>query len=121
MTALSWPQSVNQVMQIGLIDKVWAQLQKDFALEAIPFDELEGFEPVNLEQIYHALYPIVKKHIQQNFSVITQLLYRMSISEERVTKHLALWPDDAAHAITYLMVCREAEKVILRQNFSSKK
>ena len=117
MNELSWPLA-TEVSKLDLTPKVWQQITKDFTLEAIDFDVKAELTPTNLDHIYQLLYPIIKRLIEHDFSAISQLLYRMAISEERVAKHIALSPDDSAHAITYLMVCRECEKVLLRTQFS---
>lgn len=117
MNALSWPLA-SEVTKLNLIPKVWQQIEKDFALEAIDFNVEAEVNSSNLDHIYQLLYPIIKELIEHNFAAISQLLYRMAISEERVAKYIALSPDDSAHAITYVMVLRECEKVLLRTQFS---
>ena len=99
-----------------LVPLVWAQVQKDFAMEAL---ELKPVEVATLDQIYAVIYPEVVKHIQYDFNAIMRLLYRIDISENKVKKQMDLMPDDTAAAISTLIVKREIQKVVLRKQYSS--
>lgn len=118
MNALEWPKVVQQVAVPNFYKLVWQQVCKDFRLEAIEIGLSADENPLSLDEIYRLLYPKVKQLIEQHFTLVSQLLYRMAISEERISNQLDLSPNDSAHAITYTMVCREAEKVLWRTQLS---
>ncbi len=99
-----------------LVPLVWAQVQKDFWMEALDLQEAS----VNtLDEIYAILYPVLIKYIHSDFNAVMRLLYRIDISEIKVKKQMDLMPDDTAQALCTLIVKREIQKVILRKQFSS--
>lgn len=98
-----------------LVPMVWAQVQKDFAMEAIA---LETSTVNNLDDIYAILYPEITKHIQGDFNAVMRLLYRIDISELKVKKQMDILPDDTPAALCTLIIKREIQKVILRKQYS---
>ncbi|MGB0390965.1 MAG: hypothetical protein ACPGRC_08565 [Salibacteraceae bacterium] len=99
-----------------LVLLVWAQIQKDFLLEAI---EIENKSISTLDDIYEILYPLIGSLITTNFNSIMRLLYRIDISESKVKKGMDLMPDDTGKAISTLILKREIQKVLLRKQYSS--
>lgn len=113
-----WQDSHQDVIQKypDLISLVWAQVQKDFSMEAL---DLTVAQVATLDDVYRILYPEITKHIQYDFNAVMRLLYRIDISELKVQKQMDLMPDDTAAAISSLIVKREIQKVVLRKQFSS--
>ena len=99
-----------------LTERVWAQAQKDFAMEAL---DLENRHVTTLDEIYAIIYPEITRYIQQDFNAIMRLLYRIDISELKVKKQMDLMPDDTAAALSTLILKREIQKVVLRKQYSS--
>tara|TARA_R110002050_G_scaffold149463_1_gene276060 strand:+ start:107340 stop:107702 length:363 start_codon:yes stop_codon:yes gene_type:complete len=118
MKALQWQKS-NQELVVkypDLTQKVWAQVIKDFSLEAMEINEIEV---TTLDEIYNQVYPEVTRFIKFDFNALMRLLYRIDISELAVKKQMDLMPDDTAQAISSLIVKREIQKVVLRKQFSA--
>ena len=99
-----------------LISLVWAQVQKDFATEAL---DIRSDKVDTLDAIYRVIYPEITKHIQFDFNAVMRLLYRIDISEGKVKRQMDLTPDDTAKAISTLIINREIQKVVLRKQFCS--
>jgi len=98
-----------------LVKLVWAQVQKDFSLEAM---EISDVSVNTLDEIYANVYPQVSNFIKFDFNSLMRLLYRIDISEFSVKKQMDLMPEDTAQAISTLIVKREIQKVVLRKQFS---
>jgi hypothetical protein len=118
MGALEWQNSNHElvVKYPDLIEQVWAQVLKDFSLEAMDITESEV---ATLDDIYHNVYPEVLRFIKFDFNSLMRLLYRIDISEFSVKKQMDLMPNDTAEAISTLIVKREIQKVVLRKQFST--
>ncbi|MFT4752762.1 MAG: hypothetical protein ACI9GM_001033 [Salibacteraceae bacterium] len=99
-----------------LVTLVWAQVQKDFSMEAL---SLVNNNVTTLDAVYGAIYPEITQYIQSNFNTVMRLLYRIDISEAKVKLQMDLMPDDTAQALATLIVKREIQKVVLRKQFSS--
>ena len=70
-----------------LISLVWAQVQKDFATEAL---DIRSDKVDTLDAIYRVIYPEITKHIQFDFNAVMRLLYRIDISEGKVKRQMEL-------------------------------
>jgi len=118
MGTVQWQES-NQELVVkypDLTEQVWAQVLKDFSLEAM---EINESKVSTLDDIYRNVYPEVSRFIKYDFNSLMRLLYRIDISELSVKKQMDLMPNDTAEAISTLIVKREIQKVVLRKQFSS--
>ena len=117
MNELIWQNDHHDVLSKypDLVKLVWAQVQKDFSLEAM---EITGANVNSLDEIFAKVYPEVSNFIKFDFNALMRLLYRIDISEYSVKKQMDLMPDDTSNAISTLIVKREIQKVVLRKQFS---
>lgn len=117
MNELNWQNNNHEVLTQypDLVSLVWAQIQKDFSLEAMVISE---GQVSSLDEIFEQVYPEVAKFIKYDFNALMRLLYRIDINELSVKKQMDLMPDDTANAISTLIVKREIQKVVLRKQFS---
>ena len=118
MTGLVWQNNNKEVLSEipNLVELVWQQIHKDFALEALTITEIEV---VTLDDIYKQVYPEVSRLIKYDFNALMRLLYRIDISENAVRNQMALMPDDTPNAVSTLIVKREIKKIVLRKQFSA--
>lgn len=74
----------------------------------------QHFEELNPQDLFEAVYRSVSKLIESNG--LSELLYRVDISEEQAT--VCMNSGDPVFALTQTILKREAQKVIFRRQYS---
>tara|TARA_B100000780_G_C21090377_1_gene439426 strand:- start:463 stop:813 length:351 start_codon:yes stop_codon:yes gene_type:complete len=102
------------VDQENIIPSLIQQIKKDFALQGYPIDDF-GVEPV---QFFNLLYSKTQEFIESDFPALLNILYRIDISERKVSSRLSVSESDTAKVLIELIVEREIQKINLRNRFN---
>jgi len=71
---------------------------------------------MNEEQLHQLLATEINRLIQENFSWLVHLLYRMDISEKKIRSLLREYPDNSAGSIiARLVIERQKQKLIYKK------
>ena len=104
--------------RIDIIKRTADQIIKDFDLigEVISFS---GVPESAYEELSGQIEPIMSNLMQANMSKFLSVLYRIDLSEEKVSDAILIG-ELAAHQITHLILERELLKVVTKQYFKDK-
>ncbi len=95
------------------------QLKKDFDNCGVSSDFMEKMIP-EFDFILNLLSEEIVRIIKNTNDKLTELLYRIDISELQIKKLSKLNPDEAFHQIVAeLMIERELQKVVIKQFYKS--
>lgn len=103
-----------------LLEKVVQQIQKDFNWFSFTI-VFEGQAEVSAyQQLFDQILPLVEEMLNDNYTKLLSLLYRIDIDEAFLNKRLK----EVAHAdtdevIADLIIKRELQKVIIREAYSA--
>jgi len=90
----------------------------EFQLEAI--FAIKELDVLRSESVYAELSAFINKLLLTNFERLVQLLYRIDVSEMRLKSLLKDNPkEDAGNIIASLIIERQAQKIISRQQFKN--
>ncbi len=90
----------------------------EFQLEAI--FAIKELEVLRSESVYAELSAFINKLLLTNFERLVQLLYRIDVSEMRLKSLLKDNPkEDAGNIIASLIIERQAQKIISKQQFKN--
>ncbi|MGB1269508.1 MAG: hypothetical protein ACPG45_07195 [Flavobacteriaceae bacterium] len=110
----------NQLLDLAVSETLYEslinQLNKDFALSNV--DECIS-ETVIPSELQKKLYSIVEGLIQNEFNSFLNLLYRIDLSEQQITKQVAQTQVAYIEQVTFLILKREWQKVWLKNKYSS--
>lgn len=107
--------------RVDLIQKVVEQIQKDFNWFnfEISFDGKQRDESA-YQKLYKQILPIVEEMLNDNYPKLMAMLYRIDLEEDFVNRKLKEIPNaDTDEVITDLIIKRELQKVIIREQYSS--
>lgn len=98
-----------------LIKKVIEQLKKDFNWFSYNL-VLEGKEETPYLELFNKILPIIDSLLNDNYTKLLSLLYRIDIEEDFLNKKLKENKHaDTAEIITDLIIKRALQKVIIRE------
>ncbi|MGZ3862027.1 MAG: hypothetical protein ACXVPN_06740 [Bacteroidia bacterium] len=97
---------------IIILEETVKQIQKDLAFFSLPV-VFTGNKSSAYEELFGQIKPHVKKLMDENFSQLLSVLYRIDINE----KQLRTDKDQVDH-ITDLIIKRCLQKVVFRKLFS---
>lgn len=103
-----------------LIEKVVAQIQKDFNWFnlQIHFDSSSDVSPY--QQLYQQILPLVDELLNDDYPKLLAMLYRIDLDEEFLNRQLKATPNaDTDEVISDLIIKRELQKAIIREIYSS--
>lgn len=106
---------VNAVDQ-DLYDALIGQLNKDFVLANLEYVIVKDCNPELLKQ---KLELIVAKLVNNEFDSFLNLLYRVDLSEHKITELSKENQEIYITSISYLILKREWQKVWFKKNYSS--
>lgn len=114
--------SLNEVVKYfnreDLIQKVIEQIKKDFNLFSYNII-LEGKEITPYLELFHQILPIIDDLLNDNYTKLLSLLYRIDIEEDFLNKKLKENQHaDTAEIITDLIIKRALQKVIIREMYN---
>ena len=95
------------------------QLQKDFSEFSITIS-FNGTEPDPYDYLVGQLTLVLEKLLETRREVLMNLLYRIDLSEEQVSKCVSTSMNETATALARLILERELKKVLLRNYFKNK-
>lgn len=103
-----------------VIDHLLRQLEKDLEIENNSLSC--QFENGNLfEKIHTLILPVVEKNIQQNYGNFISKLYRIDVSEQKISDALKNnSSSDYAVVITKLILQKEMQKIITRLVYANR-
>ncbi len=103
-----------------VIDHLLRQLEKDLEIENNSLTC--QFENGNLfEKIHTLILPVVEKNIQQNYGNFISKLYRIDVSEQKISDALKnKSSSDYADVITKLILQKEMQKIITRLVYANR-
>lgn len=99
-----------------LYTKLIEQLNKDLQMSNLDYKFETTIIPAELKKMLNEL---LNNLIKNNYDDYLNLLYRIDISEQTLLKLKPKSIEDTIEQITYLILKREAQKVWLKQNFST--
>jgi len=104
-----------------LLEKVVIQIQKDFNWFSFTIIFSEETETSPYQQLYEQILPMVDEMLNDNYTKLLSLLYRIDIGEDFLNRRLKeIFNADTDEVITDLIIKRELQKVIIRDMYSSK-
>ena len=102
----------------NLIQKVIEQIKKDFNWFSYNII-LEGKEITPYLELFHQILPIIDDLLNDNYTKLLSLLYRIDIEEDFLNKKLKENQHaDTAEIITDLIIKRALQKVIIREMYN---
>ncbi len=109
----------QQLMKEDLFTLFKTQLQKDFEVSGIPTDFIKEL-PSNFGLLRTELIVQLKPVLKNTYSSLSNLLYRVDISESQVKKYEQTNPElNFEEQIAELIIKRILQKVILKKRFSN--
>ncbi|MCB9360735.1 MAG: hypothetical protein H6587_03780 [Flavobacteriales bacterium] len=104
-----------------LLEKVVAQIQKDFNWFNFTITFKEDKDESPYQQLYKQILPLVDEMLNDDYIKLMSLLYRIDIEEDFLNRKLK----ENAHAdtdevIADLIIKRELQKVIIKEMYSAK-
>ena len=115
--------NLNEVVKYfnreDLIQKVIEQLKKDFNWFSYNL-VLEGKEETPYLELFNKILPIIDDLLNDNYTKLLSLLYRIDIEEDFLNKKLKENKHaDTAEIITDLIIKRALQKVIIREVYNN--
>ncbi|MEO6883698.1 MAG: hypothetical protein ABI199_06715 [Bacteroidia bacterium] len=103
-----------------IIQQTAQQTQKDFGM--LNFEILfSGNQETAYQELFVQIQTIVCKLLQQNYQQLMDVLYRIDVSEKKISETLKnLDAKTLPDIITALILNRELQKVIIRNTYSLK-
>lgn len=98
------------------VKPVKQQLAKDLFVLGEEFNLLEKCEDFTC--IFQTLTKVLKKYIENNKTGLMNFLYRVDVSEKRISKALDTSKENADELLAELVIKRELQKVLFREKFS---
>ncbi len=101
-----------------IIEQTYKQIQKDFGQYSVELKQMEAADTA-LESLFNCVQPEVKALVEHNYSKLVQILYRVDLEETLVSR--ALLEEDmstALNQISVLIIHRELQKVLIRNQYS---
>src|SRR5690606_13465764 len=115
---LSLNEFVKYFNREDLIQKVIEQIKKDFNWFSYNII-LEGKEITPYLELFHQILPIIDDLLNDNYTKLLSLLYRIDIEEDFLNKKLKENQHaDTAEIITDLIIKRALQKVIIREMYN---
>ncbi len=103
-----------------LIEKVVAQLQKDFDWFNIEIIFNPSSETSPYQQLYQQILPYIDELLNDDYPKLMAMLYRIDLDEGFLNRQLKLTPNaDTDEVITDLIIKRELQKVIIRELYNA--
>ncbi len=104
-----------------LLEKVVAQIQKDFDWFNFKIVFSEDEEQTPYQKLYQEILPLIEEMLNDDYPKLMSVLYRIDIGEDFLNKKLKETPNaDTDEVITDLILKRELQKVIIREIYSGK-
>ena len=95
----------------NLYPKLIEQLNKDFRLAGVNEEFSSSIQPENL---HNYLHKVVHDIINNQFSDYLNLLYRIDISESKLSKLDGSNLEELSNQVSYLILKRECQKVLFK-------
>ena len=110
----------NQLSRKDLFDIFKAQLIKDFEQCNFPADFVAHLQPDYAEILERIASELQRNERKSDFS-LSQLLYRVDISETQLNKYLAQKKNEGFyHVVAELLIKRVLQKVVIRKYYRNK-
>lgn len=102
-----------------LLIKVVEQIKKDFNWFSFTIT-FSGDEETPYQKLFNEILPLVDELLNDDYSKLLSLLYRIDIDEEMLNRKLKENTQvDTHELITDLIIKRELQKIIIREIYSS--
>ncbi len=102
-----------------LVEATWRQIEKDFLMEGLRVEYPEDVN--NPAAIYECLCNMTGQIVQNDFSSLSRLLYRIDLNENALRqKTSGKHSDEVVRIISAEILKREWQKVVFRKQFSGK-
>lgn len=102
-----------------LLEKVIKQIEKDFNWFNITLTYSNNYPTPYLE-LFNTILPLVENMLSDNYSKLYNILYRIDIDDNLLTRKLKELPNaDTAEVITDLILKRELQKIIIREIYTN--
>ena len=83
--------------------------------------EINLDDNLSLEELHHRLADYINQLMVNDFSRLLNLLYRIDVNEEKLKTSLKEFYDkDAADVIATLVIERQLQKILLREQYKAK-
>ncbi len=103
--------------QQDLIDKVVAQLVKDFNWFSLSVT-FTGKEISPYQELFNQILPHIDELLNEDYGKLLSLLYRIDIDQDFLNRKIKENPHvDTDEAITDLIIKRELQKVLIREMY----
>ena len=112
------PDINSGISKPGLFEKFKLQMQKDFEICG-----LDGNFAVDLSQDYKSIVERVNSEVEKinkSSGKLSELLYRIDISEAQIKKASGLNQNSFTEIIAELIVKRELQKIVIKEHFRNK-
>ncbi len=107
---------LQNAIDVGLYQKLVAQLEKDFQLSNISIDLGLGIRPEDLRTTLHEkIYQL----IMEKFAAYLNLLYVVDVPEHSFKEIQVTDVVEVAEQVSFLILKRELQKVWLKEKYSA--